>query len=296
MGERVYMSDIPDEGNKVQISQLRRLQLKSLDIFIYFKNFCEEHKLMFYFCGGCCIGAVRHKGFIPWDDDVDVFMPREDYERLYDLWKYEADIEKYSLLRNTEQQFVGSIFTTIVDNNTTLIKPDTKDLDIPQGVSIDVFPLDGAPSGKLPRKIQLFWSLVHDLYSAQIVPKNHGSLVKFVGRFLLGVVPNKKIRYKISKFAENRMSKYKIEDCDYVTELCAGPKYMRNRYPKNIFSSSVYEEFEGMKMPIPIGYDKYLRIAFGDYMIMPPIEKQISHHDVVFMDLDKSYKEYREVK
>ncbi len=290
------MSIIPEDGNKIQDSKLRQLQLKSLDIFIYFKEFCEKHNLMFYFCGGCCIGAIRHKGFIPWDDDIDVFMPRQDYEKLYGFWQEEADKEKYSLLRNTEEKFVGSIFTTIVDNNTTLVKPDTKDLDIPQGVSIDIFPLDGAPSGKFSRKIQLFWSLIHDLYSAQIVPRNHGRLVRFIGKALLGVVPNKKTRYKISKFAENKMSKHKIEDCEYITELCAGPKYMRNEYPKIIFSSSVYEEFEGLKMPIPIGYDRYLKIAFGDYMTMPPEEKQISHHDIVFMDLDKSYKEYRKVK
>ncbi|MDR1628282.1 MAG: LicD family protein [Oscillospiraceae bacterium] len=273
-------------------SKLRQLQLKSLGIFIYFKEFCEKHNLMFYFCGGCCIGAVRHKGFIPWDDDIDVFMPRRDYEKLYSLWQENGDNSRYSLLRNTEEKFAGSIFTTIVDNNTTLIKPDTKDLDIPQGVSIDVFPLDGAPGGKLARSMQLFWSLIHGLYSAQIVPRNYGKLVKLVGKILLGAVPDKKTRYKISKFAESQMSKHKIENCENITELCAGPKYMRNQYPKIIFSSSIYEEFEGMKMPIPIGYDRYLKIAFGDYMAVPPKEKQISHHDVVFMDLEKSYKEY----
>jgi lipopolysaccharide cholinephosphotransferase len=278
--------------NKSPSSKARQLQLKSLNIFIYFKEFCEKRNLMFYFCGGCCIGAIRHKGFIPWDDDIDVFMPRQDYEKLYSLWQEKGDSSRYSLLRNTEGKFVGSIFTTIVDNNTTLIKPDTKDLDIPQGVSIDVFPLDGAPSGKLARSVQLFWSLIHGLYSAQIVPRNYGKLVKLAGKILLGAVPDKKIRYKISKFAENKMSKYKIENCEYITELCAGPKYMENKYPKIIFSSSIYEEFEGMKVPVPIGYDRYLKIAFGDYMTMPPEEKQVSHHETIFMDLEKSYKEY----
>ena len=63
-------------------SLIRGIQLKSLEILLYFKEFCEEHNLLFYFCGGCCIGTVRHKGFIPWDDDIDVIMPREDYEKL----------------------------------------------------------------------------------------------------------------------------------------------------------------------------------------------------------------------
>ena len=76
--------------------ELRDVQLKSLDILLFFKEFCEKHNLLFYFCGGCCIGTLRHKGFIPWDDDVDVFMPRKDYERLKVLWEHEVPEGKYS--------------------------------------------------------------------------------------------------------------------------------------------------------------------------------------------------------
>lgn len=276
--------------------EIRGLQLKSLEIAKYFKSFCEENNLLFYLCGGGCIGALRHKGFIPWDDDIDVFMPRKDYEKLYVLWNEKADKKRFSCLKTTDTVFMGNIFTTIVNNNTTVIRPHQRNLDIPQGVCMDIFPLDGCPSGKIRRKIQKFWALIYSLYMAQIVPENHGKLIYLIGKTLLGLIPNKNMRYKFAKYAQKQMSKYPIESCEKITELCAGPHYMQNEYPKEVFKSAIYKEFEGEMMPIPIGYDKYLKIAFGDYMTLPPKEQRIPHHDILFMDLDKSYKEYKGIK
>ena len=276
--------------------ELRALQLKSLDLALYFKKFCDENNLLFYFCGGGCIGAIRHGGFIPWDDDLDFFMPREDYEKLHKIWDKKADTKNYSCLHPSKDLNTGNIFTTIVDNNTTFIKPYQIDLDIPLGVALDVFPLDGYPSSKFARKKQIFWALIYSLYLAQIVPQNHGKIVSLLGKMMLRVVPSKKLRYRIWKFAEKQMSKYKIEDCDSITELCAGPGYMKNRYPKEAFTSAVLHTFEGQEMPLPKGYDAYLRIAFGDYMKLPPKEKQAAHHDVAFWDLNNSYKKYKGIE
>ena len=107
------------------------------------------------------------------------------------------------------------------------------------------------------------------------------------------MVPSKHFRYRIWKFAEKQMTKYSIKDCDSITELCSGPHYMKKRYPKGAFESAVWKEFEGTEMPIPTGYDSYLKIAFGDYMKMPPKEKQKPHHDTKFLDMDHSYKQYK---
>lgn len=289
MAEKLYFIDLNPEI-------LKKLQSKSLEILKYFKKFCEENDLTFYLCGGCCIGAVREKGFIPWDDDIDVFMPRNDYKKLYTLWNEKADTEKFSCLKNTKDKFVGNIFITIVDNNTTLIKPYQKELDIPQGVVIDVFPLDGCPSGKIKRRIQKFWAMIYSLYGAQVAPKKHGKMVNLVGNILLRLAPSKNIRYSIWSFAEKKMSKYSINECDKITELCAGPYYMKNEYPKSAFIRPVYKEFEYCMMPLPTGYDKYLSMAFGDYMNLPPKEEQKPHHDITFLDLDNSYKKYKGIE
>lgn len=289
---------LPKEHDFIDFNteNLKGLQKKSLIMLKYFKEFCRENGLTFYLCGGCCIGAVRNNGFIPWDDDVDVFMPRNDYEKLSYLWNEKADTKKFSCVRNTKDKFSGNIFITIVDNNTTLIKPYQQDLDIPHGVVMDVFPLDGCPSGKIKRKIQMGWAIIYSLYSSQMVPKNHGAIIGLLGSIMLGLVPSSKLRYRIWSFAQKQMSKYSIEECDKITELCAGPHYMKNEYPKAAFREPVYKEFEGCMMPIPTDYDKYLLIAFGNYMALPPKEEQIPHHDIIFLDLDNSYKKYKGVK
>lgn len=266
---------------------LRKLQLKSLEILLYFKDFCEKHGLLFYFCGGCCIGAIRHKGFIPWDDDIDVFMPREDYEKLFELWDKFADTQRYACQRTTKDKFMGNIMTTIVDKKTTVVRPWQKGKDGHKGVMIDVLPLDGCAPKGIKRKMQMFWSMIFSLYCSRMVPVNHGKAIAFVSTILLSLAVGDNLKYRIWKFAEKQMSKYKISDCEYITELCAGPHYMKNEYPKEIFREAVYKEFEGYQMPLPVGYDRYLKIAFGDYMQLPPEEKRKAHHDVVYFDLEK---------
>ena len=272
--------------------ELRRAQLKQLEMYLYFKDFCERHSITFYFCGGCCIGTLRHAGFIPWDDDIDVFMPRADYERLYKLWKQEEGEERFALLRTTADYFSGNIFMTLVDKATTCVKPYQKELDIPHGYPLDIMPLDACPAG-LSRKLQKLHALIYSLFCAQVIPENHGGAVTLAAKILLGVFRGRRIRTKIWQYCERQMTKYKLDDCDKITELCAGPHYMQNEYPKAAFAYAVYKPFEGIDSPIPVGYDDYLRMAFGDYMSLPPKEKQKPHHDTLFSDIDAPCEQYR---
>lgn len=159
---------------------LRKLQLKSLEIFKVLKKICEDNNLTIYFCGGCCIGTIRNKGFIPWDDDVDVFMPRESYNKLKEIWKDCVDTEKYELVIPSEQNFTRNLFITFNDNNTTFIKTHQVDLNMNFGIPVDILPLDGCPTSRVKRRMQKFWALIYSLYCAQMVPKNHGKLVTFI--------------------------------------------------------------------------------------------------------------------
>ena len=272
--------------------ELRRAQLKQLEMYLYFKDFCEKHSLTFFFCGGCCIGTLRHGGFIPWDDDIDVFMPRDDYERLFEIWSREEDNSRFELLRTTPERFCGNIFTTLVDKSTTCVKPYQKELDIPHGYPLDILPLDGCPEG-FKRKKQKLYALCYSLFCAQVIPENHGGVMKLAAKVLLGIFRSRKSRARIWKYCEKKMTRYKIEDCNKITELCSGPYYMQKEYPKEAFASAVYKPFEGIDSPIPVGYDIYLRTAFGDYMTLPPPEKQKPHHDTVFSDIDADCEKYR---
>lgn len=269
---------------------LRKLQLKELDTLVYFKEFCDKNNLLFYLCGGCCIGLLRTGGFIPWDDDIDILMPRDDYEKLYKLWDNDKQ-ERFKLLRTDEKIFTGNIFTTIVDTETTCVKANQAHLDIPFGIMMDIFPIDGCPKGKFKRTMQKLNAMIYSLFLAQIVPENHGGIMALGSKFLLSIVKSPKAREKKWRNAERRMSKYKISDCEYITELCEGVHSMQPEYPKEWFASAVYREFEGLQMPIPVGYDPYLKKAFGDYMTPPPEDKQKPHHDMILVDTERSYKE-----
>lgn len=274
-------------------NELMALQKKSLEILQVFKEFCDKHHLLFYFCGGCCIGTIRHRGFIPWDDDIDVFMPRKDYEKLTELWPAEMGDTKYRFCRSNEKEFLRSLLSAISDETTTFIKERQSDLDISHGVRLEILPLDGCPSSRSKRRLQILWALIYQLYMNQEAPTSKGRLFEWGGKLLLGMAPSWKRRYKIAKFAEKQMSKYPIESCDRITELCARYQYMVNEYPREAFESAQYQQFEGLEMPIPVGYDAYLQMAFGDYMSLPPEEQRIPKHEAVYIDVENSYKNYK---
>ncbi len=269
--------------------QIGDLQRVGLEMALYFDAFCKKHDLTYYFCGGCCIGALRTGGFIPWDDDVDVFMPRRDYERLAQLWK---DTDVYELMANTQAVCCRRPFMTIHNKNTTFIQTLRKDCDLSHGVALDILPLDGCPTG-WRRKAQKLWALAYSLFVVGWAPTNHGKAVNLLGRVGLALVPEGKLRYKLWRYCEKKMTQYPIEQCDYITELCSGPHYMQNEYPREAFDQVKLVSFEGHEFPIPAGYDAYLKLAFGDYMSLPPKEKQVCHHEYEFMDMHNGYARYK---
>lgn len=277
--------------------ELKGVQKISLEMAVMFHEFCKRNNLLCYLCGGGCIGTIRHKGFIPWDDDLDFFMPRKDYEKFIEIWNEQKESERYTLVMPNKDVVIHHQFATLRDNQTTQVKPLQVQDDICHGVALDIIPLDGYGPTNWKRKWQCFWSLTYKIFCTQVIPEKHGAAMGKLAKVILAVVPSKKLRCKIWKLAEQKMSQYDIDDknVDSITELCTGTQYMRNRYPKEWFASAVEKEFEGEMLPIPVGYDSYLRMVFGDYMQLPPKEKQVSHHDAVFLDLEHSCERYKGV-
>lgn len=264
---------------------LKELQQKQLDMLRCFKDFCEKNNLTFYLIGGALIGALRNGGFVPWDDDVDVMLPRDDYEKLYRLWKEQNADGRFRLLKTDGEMFTGNIFMTLTDTNYTMVKTNQTEVDIPHGLVLDIFPLDVCPDGRFARKMQFVWTMLYSLFLAQVVPENHGGLVGFGSRALLGIFRGKKLREKIWRFSEKRMTRYTLSENRCVTELCSGPHWMKIEYPKRIYDGISHVTFEGIEMPCMSGYDEYLRMVFGDYMQLPPKEERKPHHDIAYLDL-----------
>lgn len=274
----------------MQQQEFKALQNKSLEILIMFDSFCKKHNLTYFLCGGACIGAVRHGGFIPWDDDIDIFMHRDDYEKLCHIFE---NSDKYKLCRSNKNKFYRSLITAISDEETTFIKERQKDLDIEHGVRLEIIPLDACPKSKLSRKLQILWALVYQIYINQEPPTSKGKLLELIGKFMLLLFPTWKMRYKLAKLAERQMTKYNKKFCSHITELCSRYQYMVNEYPKEIFEGATYMDFEGVPLPLPKDYDAYLKMAFGNYMQPPPKEEQIPKHDAIKIDINNSYKIYK---
>ena len=279
--------------NKQNEVSVREIQDKMLEILVYFRDFCESNDLKFTLCGGTCLVAVRHKGFIPWDDDVDVFMLREDYEKLQELWEKKADTSRYSCVRSNETVNIHHSATEIKDNNTTFINRHSVDSDIHHGLMIDVIPIDGIPEKGLKKVFQMIDSMIYCCFNFQRLPEHKGKLIYYATKIALSIFRSPKIRYKIWKGAENRLSKYGTDSCREVASFGEGMSIMRMRFPTEWFRNVKYMDFEGYSMPVPYDVDQYLKITFGDYMQLPPEEDRVARHNSVFIDLENSYTKYK---
>lgn len=257
--------------------ELRTVQLRSLEVYKNFECFCLAHGLRLYVCGGALIGALRSGGFIPWDDDIDVFMPRGDYDRLWALWQAEGDKTRYQLVQPGHGVCYGGQMSYLYDLSAPCVREEPKP-NVPSCLCMDILPLDGWPEGRAARLFQLFWANLFGLYIVGRLPENHGGAVKTGCALLLALAPTEAARAKLARLAQRKMSRYLPKDCPAWTELCSGWKYIGKRYPASVFAEPRAIPFEGTTILAPTDADTYLKTAFGDYRTLPPKVQQIPAH------------------
>ncbi len=254
---------------------LDELQKCELDMLRIFDDYAKKHDLEYYMSGGTLLGAVRHKGFIPWDDDIDLMMPRPDYEYL--IRHFKSDRYKISCCE-TDKDYC-SIQARIWDKKTLLKWDRSRAKEKEIGVFIDIFPIDGYPSSRFRTTFfLLFVKLIRSLNSST-VKEGYGDQEKFI---LLKKIMNKFIRKdgnyyarKLNKFAK----RYPYNESEYVGVVGTIAHMYREKNPKKIFAKTIMMQFEELSLPAPIGYKKYLRHLYGDYMKLPPVEQRVSEHD-----------------
>ena len=262
-------------------SELRAVQLRSLRMYRFLEDFCQRNDLCLYVCGGGLIGALREGGFLAWDDDIDVFLPRRDYERLWTLWN-EQPPQDYRLLRPTATLFTGEQMTKLFDLGARCTREEPAP-ELPSCLCLDIMPLDGWPRGRAARFSQLLWANLFALFAVRRPPQNHGPLVRGAAALVLGLVPAGR-RGALCHYAEQRMSRFSPEECDAFTELCSGWKYIKKKYPKAVFAAPGKAPFEAGMILTPTDADTYLTIAFGDYRIPPPPAQRVPMHGLAAID------------
>lgn len=279
------------ESYEISEETHEKMKKKMMELLLYFKDFCAKYNLRFYLIGGGAIGAVREHGFIPWDDDVDVFMPRPDYEKFMELWPEHGDKDRYQLCKTDRNINYHHCGTSLRDPSTTFICSYNQNLDICHGIALEIGSVCPTPNSKIKQYIQIFWGYMYALFNTQRLPNNKGGKIRTLTKIAYFLVPSKRMKDNIWIYAEKQKTKYNWEDCQYVKELMGKTSFYN--FPKEWFDSMVWMDFEDTQMPLPKGYHEYLSLIFGDYMKRPPVEQQVAKHDLVFVDMDHSYTDYK---
>lgn len=261
-----------------------------LDLLNEFKRVCDKYNLMWYIAYGSLIGAIRHNGFIPWDNDVDVWMPRKDF---HELCKHAGEFSHPYFLQtpHTEKGKYFSNFAKLCNSLTTGSWKGLYDLGVNCGLFVDIFILD-----EIPDNINL---------ENKIIKK-----INFYSRFEI-FINNKKHSYKGKRFLRYLFWKFLLHKCDgaqlfdIIDSICNennGKGYNRigyfpslygnrDRSRKECWSEVQWVDFEMLKVPVPIGYDEILTNMYGDYMKFPPLEKRVTH-EYLIMEPEISYTQY----
>lgn len=244
----------------------------------YFHDFCEEHGLEYFLVGGTLLGAVRHKGFIPWDDDLDVVMLREDYNRLVSL----ADkfLFPFNLMHlNNDRNYV---YPYVKLTNLNLIVEEPTFKPVVSGIWLDVFPLDFTFRSAINQKIHfLLISLVRKIlilkHGAFKTQKRSGGVVKLLKSFyfFLKFIPNKALSWTFD-FIQIILPKY-LSNKEFVANL-HGAWGNKEVAPTALFKKRRLYDFEECKFWSVDDADFWLKKVYGDYMQLPPKDKRAPEH------------------
>ncbi len=270
--------------NQKDTEKLKAIEIDLLRVFI---STCKKLNLKYYVIGGTLLGTVRHKGFIPWDDDIDVAMPRRDYE----IWINKAqdliDKDLYFVQTFLTDPYYPSNFAKLRNNRTTFIESSLRHLKINHGVYIDVFPLDYYPQKTKVFNLKKFCltSKITQAFDTDVISysKAKKTIRKLAAILVLGTPFDAVIK---------REKLYKsVTQGELIANHC-GAWGSKEIVPAKWYGDGKILKFEGIDVCVPQKYKSWLHKVYGDYMELPPEEKRVTHHYTEIIDLDRSYTEY----
>ena len=270
---------------------MTELQEKLLPILEWFHEFCDANGLRYYALGGTALGTVRHGGFIPWDDDIDVGMPRPDYERFMQLTANKTFVDKYVCDFPIATKNYYYAFAKIYDTTTTLVE--NKRYKQKKGIYIDVFPLDGLGDSE-EDALNNFKAIdsIFNRYNAKTCAiRKERALYKNLAIIAMRLVPEFICgANKLMKKLEEKRTEIDYDNSVYVCNS-VGAWHEKEIAERSVFGNPKKMPFEGVFIYVPEDTHSYLSKMYGDYMTPPPVEKQKTHHDYLYLNLSKGYLE-----
>lgn len=265
---------------------IKKLQLIDLEIVKEVVKICNENNLLYYMIGGTLLGAIRHKGYIPWDDDIDLGMPRKDYERFLEIAPSKLSSHLKIVNYKTDNNYQYYI-TRVQDTNTKVVETRIGNDSKYTHASIDLFPLDGTPNKGFLRKIYyfrvMFYRAMMSLcYKDSLdMDRKRSGKEKFLLYFLTKIPIDKifspnKVKSKINRL----MSKHTVEKSNVIGCLM-GAYRTREMVPKSIYGKGAFYQFEDIELRGPEFYDQFLNLIYGDYMELPPEESRKTHFKII---------------
>jgi len=259
---------------KKQSMTLKEIQDESFNLLKVLKNICEEQNITYWLSFGTLLGAIRNNDFIPWDDDVDIFMPRKDFEAFVSYCKNnESSLHPFRLFHyKTCNNYIYPIGR--FSNTEFVFKSFVKDYGL--GIFIDIYPIDGYNNND-KEQIKRIWKqkkIIGRLIADKCPPGF--SKIKFYFLLLLQLFYGKGTLQRRIENIDIISQKYSFDSSEYVSALNWEPAYF---YPKKYFASVKPHLFHGEYFNVPIGFDEFLSDRYGNYMELPPESKRVPHHD-----------------
>lgn len=260
----------------------REVQLIQLELMKEVDAFCTTNNIQYYLIGGSCLGAIRHNGFIPWDDDIDIAMMRGDYERFISLAKEYFNNNKYFVQNYESDPWMIPALTRLCIKNTFVdIKSEAYHKNC-KNTYIDVFPLDNVPNDAVLMKKHC--NELYKIDRLMLLKQFHlyrNSIIEYIIKksvsIILSIIP---VRF-LQKQRVAIMSKYKNEDTNRVSSTTSRYGYKKQVMSREVYGTPVRHLFEGYMFCIPEKYDEYLRHLFGNsYMEIPPIESRVKPQSI----------------
>lgn len=266
--------------------QLRRLQLEQLGILKVIDAFCRQNGIRYSLYAGTLLGAVRHRGFIPWDDDLDICMERSQYETFLGLWR-EIGPAGYILQNKDNTPRFTQSFSKIRKDHTVFLQEAWEGTAFHTGIFVDVFPIDRLPERPLERMRFRWDCLRYQLYNREFIPPKGTFVQKAVSRMFLAAVPPGARGGKRTALLKRITRRGDDKKLDMVAIETVGT--IRKPLPADMMDSYVEIPFEDAGFMCMAGWDAYLRAKYGDYMTLPPEAERIWKHHPLLIDFEHDY-------